>query len=335
MSALRKPVLILMIALLIGSGLLLLAAALQPDEKPGSLRIAVSSTPLSAPFYVAEKLGYFDEQAVQVELLDVAGGANCFDLLLQGKADLATSSDSVVMFNGFYYDHFAVIASFVESDNDIKLISREPLQLEASRDLSRLRIGVVENSASEYFLHNWLKHKGLDPLQPVYVPLDITEMHNALASGQVDLLSVWEPYAYKIYLQGADQINIVDTKGLFNLRFNLLELTDQPELQEQKQQVLLALQKAVHYIRNNPEAAQLILRHRLKLTQEFIDWSWKDYHFHLGLDNEQLSSLQHQAQWALSHGLVENHALPDYARLMDLNPISGAGIYNGKNPQTD
>ena len=295
-----------------------------------TIKIAVSTTPLSAPFYIAKAKGFFHTSGVNVELIEMAGGNKCFQALLDEKADLATTSNSVIMFNAFKHNNYEVISSFVESDNDIKIITNKKPEITSPYDLIGKTVGIVKGSASEYFLHTWLTVSGVDPNLVNTAAYNVNEMPAALKNREIDAISVWEPFAFK-----ASQLNtstqIMDTKGLYNLSFNLVGLKDNSTDQNSSAQdaqhakILEALNKAVHFIAINPEDSQLILRRNLKLSQDFIDWIWQDYLFKLSLNHSLISSLENQARWAIESGLVEKTTPPDFNNLISpqaLNTIS-------------
>lgn len=288
------------------------------SEQEAPIRIAVSTTPLSAPFYIADQRGFFREAGVNVEIIDIAGGGKCFKALQEGQVDLATASNSVIMFNSFKHDNFSVLSSFVESDNDIKLLTLEKNQITQVNDFKHRKVGVVKGSASEYFFHTWLTLGGANPDNVEYVPLSVSEMPEALHSEKVDAISVWEPFAFKTAKAKESNAHLIETKGLYNLSFNLVGMKNSsPEQDEQKKRVLTALNKAVHYISRHPEESQLILRHRLKLSKDFISWIWQDYLFKLSLSQSLLVSLEQQAYWAIESGLITTDASPNFSTVLD------------------
>jgi len=97
------------------------------------ITIAVSQTPLSAPFIIAKELGFLDSEALRVDILPCYGGVKCAQLMFNGEVQYATASESVVMFSSFDRNDFAVLASFVESDNDLKLLTLKENGIEQIR----------------------------------------------------------------------------------------------------------------------------------------------------------------------------------------------------------
>ncbi|WP_415895448.1 ABC transporter substrate-binding protein [Neptuniibacter sp. PT34_22] len=286
-----------------------------------SVRIAVSTTPLSAPFYIADKQGFFKAEGVNAELISLAGGTKCFTSLLNKEVDLATISNSVIMFNGFKHDHFTVLSSFVESDNDIKLMSLSGSGINKAHDLIGTTVGIVKGSASEYFLHTWLTLSGVDPNKVMTKAYSVVDLPKALSLGEVSAISVWEPFAFTSASNRNNPARPLDTKGLYNLSFNLVGLKGNSRNIEIDQKVLAALNRAVHYIAEHPENSQMILREKLQLSQAFIDWIWQDYLFKLSLNQSQVSSIEQQARWAIESQLVISETAPDFIQFFDASAL--------------
>ena len=196
-------------------------AAPKTDVDKTTIKIAVSTTPLSSPLFIAEKQGMFKKYGLNVELVPTAGGVKSFELLTSQIVDFATASETVVMFNSFFKDDFTVLASFVESDNDLKLLSLDPEKYKDFNNFEHARIGLIKNSASEFFLDSLLimfdrKHI---PHSRVYLSPD--ELIPALVSNKVDIISAWAPIDYKLYKITEKNNQIISSKGLYNLSFVL------------------------------------------------------------------------------------------------------------------
>lgn len=288
-----------------------------------SIRIAVSQTPLSTPFYVAQHKGYFKDQGIEVELVPYVGGHLCFQALTKGEVDLATTSDSVIMFNSFDRGDFSILSSFVESDNDIKVISPASLGIREPGQLRGRRIGVIHNTASEFFLHSLLLISGIPPQNVELISLRPDEMATALLDGQIDAASVWEPYAYEALQQSAPPPNIINARGMYTLSFNLVSMRSQisKQLTEHKK-VLSALGDAIRYIAKHPDDAQQIMAQQLQRDPKAIAHSWNDYVFKLSLSNSLISTLESEARWAVSQHRVSSASIPDYRTFIDDTALS-------------
>ncbi|MCV2368841.1 ABC transporter substrate-binding protein [Roseateles oligotrophus] len=307
---------------------LLLSLGMTPAGAAEPLRLAVSMTPLSLPIFVAEQQGYFAEAGLRLRLQEVVGGHRAMQLLLEGQADLATASEAVLMFNSFKSPQFALLASFVSSGNDIKLVLRPNTGIKQVKDLFGKRIGTVLSTASHYMLDTTLLASGVDPKSVQIIHLQPEAMADLLKSGEVDAVAIWEPLPFKL-LQSVPGSQILPTPGSYRLSFNLIAakaLAGQRD--EELQKLLVALERAERFIALKPEQAQALLRERLKLDQAFVDWIWPSYHYRLSLDQWLLSSLEAEARWARQgghiKGLEKGDASPNYLDLIFAKPLRKA-----------
>lgn len=301
----------------------------KPEIRAGApLNIAMSTTPLSAPLIIAAEKQLFEKHGAQVNLLPVRGGKLCFTKMVDGEVDLATSSESVIMFNGFIRDDFSVLTSFVESDNDVKLITLANSNISNLRDLENKTIGVTKGSASEFFVYAYMILSGETKL-PINLKHYKPELLGpALLSKQVDAISTWEPEGYNLTNKQSNKTQVFESKGVYNLSFNLVgRRINMTQHLPSHIRVLSALDEAMHYMTEHPIESQNIVANYLQLSPDLLSNSWQDYVFRLSLGNALISSLQTQARWALESGLIEKSKLPDYRSFFDsraLNSIQPA-----------
>lgn len=290
-------------------------------NKP-TVTIAVSKTPLSAPFYIAESQGFFDQSCVNVVINDVIGGKNSFEQVVMGNADFGTSSGSVIVFQGMFRDDFVSLASFAQSDNDVKLISHVKANIIDSIDIAGKRIGVTKGASGEYLLSTYLALSGLTIADVKVHSFSADKLPQALFDHKVDVIVPWEPYAFQTIQMLNNEAKTLNTKNLNTLMFNLISRRlDSTEKLKKATCVLHALNDAINYISTNPDNARKIIITRIGATQKFIDWVWPDYIFKLSLNRSLLMNLQSQASWMLESGLVDTVKLPDYKLLLDTRAL--------------
>jgi ABC-type nitrate/sulfonate/bicarbonate transport system substrate-binding protein len=284
------------------------------------VRIGVSLTPLASPFLIAEHLGLFEKHGLKVSLFPCASSMACTQLMLSRDVEYATASDSVVMFQSFEQSGLALLVSFVESDNDLKLLALSPSNISEVSQLEGKRVGVVKGSASEFYFDSVLianNHKSLDVEKVYFQPHELVP---ALLSFRVDAISAWEPMGYKADLQSTSTVKNLGTLGIYQHSFNLLSTTPYLEFAGQEPVYLLkALDEAVEWINTYPDEASRVIAKRLNIPLNQVKWSWEDYVFRLSLGNSLLSNLQLQARWAQAEGLVGG-AQPDFRRLLFTQP---------------
>ncbi|WP_417760646.1 ABC transporter substrate-binding protein [Shewanella sp.] len=293
-----------------------------PAER--TFRIGVSSTLLSSPIIIADRLGFFTDQGLDVLLVPFKGGNACFNALMRIDVDLATSSDSVVMFNSLDRGDFVVIASFSQSDNDLKLITRKEDNLTELAQLDGKTVGMVMGSASQYFYDSLLKMNDVD-ITSNDINMPPNEQGAALMAKAVDAIAVWEPFAYKLHESYPEKTFVFDTKGFYGISFNLImRKPDNVQYQAESVKLLKALERANEFILANPSEAQQHIGQYLKVPLNEIQGLWPDYLFRLSLDNALISNLSAQARWAIQRQLTTLENPPDYRQFVDPTALNEA-----------
>lgn len=319
------------LSLLITVSLLLSACQEQVknnDKTP--IIIAVSKTPLSAPFFIAQKLNYFKNSCVNVTIDETIGGKKSFEKVINGQADFGTSSDSVIVFESLNLNDFVTLTTFVQSDNDVKIITLDNSNIHSSKDLIGKRIGLTKGAAGEYLLSTYLAIGGVDINQVTIKNIAPDKLQQALTDNQVEVIVAWEPYAYQSTHNESNLTRVLNTKNLYTLTFNLISKKIKNEKQLKSATCVIdALHKAINYIAAEPEKSQDILVEHLDLDKAFIEWLWPDYIFKLSLNRSLIMSLESQALWAIKTGMVTNRESPDYKQIMDpraLEQVDGKAI---------
>ena len=301
--------------------LALLGLAFHPVASSAPLTLALSMSPLSLPFFVAESEKYYAAEGVDVRSIEVLGGHRAMQEVLSGKADLGTSSEAVVMFTSFKRDDFVILATFGTSLDDVKIVTLDGNKITRPRDLAQRRVGTIIGSASHYYLDTLALLDGIAPASIETVGLEPEAMAGALAQGGVDAIAVWQPYAFMAQrnLTGA---NSLTDGGFYTLSFNLVSMRSiAVQRNDDIVRLLRALNRAQHFIQNNPVQAKKILRDRLGIDQSYADWIWPRYHYRLSLDQSLVTTLESEARWALAGGHVKAERAPNYLKLIQAGPL--------------
>ena len=311
----------MLVTLFISVFLLYLVWQTAQQEAKHSVSIAVSQSPLSAPFYVAKAIDAFEGTCVDVEYHEVIGGQRAFAKVMNGESDFGTSSDSVIAYNSLTKKNFVTHAMFVQSDNDVKLISRSVAQNNALSDLKGQKIGVTKGSASEYFLSMLLAIEGLTIEDVELYHYKPEQLVDGIVKKEVDAIVPWEPFAFNTVKLLGEQIKVHDTKNINTLSFTLISKQADNLLLEKAQCLLQGLSTAIEYIALHPEASKKIVMEELNLGNSFINWVWRDYIFKLGLNQALLLSIQSQAQWSALMLNNEVDDLPNVERFVDARAL--------------
>ena len=291
-----------------------------------NLTIAVSRTSLSLPLYVAETQKLFADEGLSVQTRECIGGQRCITQLFDGQAQLATASELPVMFHSFARADYAIVATFVTSAQNLKLVARKSAGIDSAGQLTGKRIGTAKGTSAHYFLDSFLLFNGVDPKKVDRVWLQPEQIEATLKAGRIDAAAIWEPFAYQSLQALAGDGLVLPSERVYTESFNLIasrKLITEREADIVK--LLRAVQRAQRWIQDHPVEAQAILKARLQTDQAFIDATWKDFTYRMSLDQSLLSTIEGEARWALREGHVPpDSKTPNYLQFIDAGPLRKA-----------
>ena len=287
-----------------------------------TVRIAASRSPVSLPLYVAQQRGFFADEQLEVAIADCIGGSRCLRLVLDDKADLATASEMPVVLQAFAHADVAILATMAHASDNLKLIARKASGVTRSEQLDGRRVGVIAGTAAQYLLETHLLNVGVDPHHVSLLPLQAEETVEALRSGRIDAIAVWEPFGYAA-LHGADAVGLrLPLGGGYIESYNLVGRRSQLMRRDGAMvRLLRAVERAEQFIQAHPAEAQAILREQLKLDQHFVDWVWGGLAFRLSLDQALLTTMEGEVRWAQREGHVAEGARPNVLTLIHAGPL--------------
>src|SRR3989338_2282312 len=277
----------------------------------------VETSLLTAPIWIAENKGYFQEQGINVEIKEFDSGRAALTAMLKegnpDNLDMVTAAQTPVMFNSFERDDYAIISTMVTSTNEQRIIARKNSGILSPADLKGKKVGVTKSSTGHYFLHLFLNYHKLTDKDVEMIDLKAGELSKAIADGRVDAISTWEPHL----LNGKNQLGenglLMQVNYLFREDFYFIPNKDfiasNPEVLEK---FLRAIEQAEQFIEDNRVEAVTIVSERLKLDKAQVDALWDDYDYQLTLDQSVLKVLEQEAQWAMENNLTTATKAPDY-----------------------
>ena len=189
----------------------------QTLEKP-KVSIAVGGKNLFyyLPLTVADQLGYFKDEGLQVEISDFAGGAKALQALIGGSADVVSGA----------FEHTIsmqaknqMITAFVlqgRAPQIVMAVSNKTMpNYKSIADLKGKKIGVTAPGSSTSMMSNFVLAKGgLKPTDVSYIGVGASAgALSALRSGQIDAIANLDPLI--TMMQQKNEIRIIsDTRTL-------------------------------------------------------------------------------------------------------------------------
>ncbi|HEX5476898.1 MAG TPA: ABC transporter substrate-binding protein [Burkholderiales bacterium] len=205
------------VLLALAAGLSLLATAAQAQLEKRDVHIAVGG---KASFYylpltIAEQLGYFKQEGLNVKISDFKGGSVALRAVVGGSADVVSGAyEHTINLQSKKQFFQAFVAQGRLPQIAFGVATAKAGQIKSLKDLKGLRVGVSAPGSSTHNLVKQLLTKGgLDPdkdVSVVGVGLG-AQAFAAVQSGQVDAISNTDPVITK--LQQANAIRVIaDTR---------------------------------------------------------------------------------------------------------------------------
>lgn len=307
---------------------LLCLCYLLPVANAEPLNIAVSQTPLSSPFFVAQKQNLFAKHGLDVKLIDVVGGHRAMNAVLEGRADFGTSSDMVITNAIRQAEAFNVLASFVQSPEDSVIIARKDRQISRIADLKGKTLGLTLRTSSHYYADTILLLNGMVPGDVNYRNVAPENMAATLASGEVDAVSTWQPWGLRTLEKLGSNGRAIKDVQAYTLTFNLVSATTD-RARRHAQALLKVLIDAEAFINNRPHAARTIVADALQLPHDDLEKIWQYYLFSVRLDQSLLVTIESEFRWrnsinppALTMGNLLDYFTPQVLHSLDADRVT-------------
>lgn len=258
-------ILIIILFLFIVAGFFIFNKKEESDLK--KVKVAeVAHSIFYAPQYVAHKLGYFEEEGLDVEIILTSGADKVTSAVLSGDVNIGFcgSEATIYVYNEGEKDYLINFAALTKRDGSF-LVSREKYDNFTLGDLKGKKIiGGRKGGMPEMTLEWALKENGIDPKSDVKIDTSIAfaAMSGAFIGGEGDFVSLFEPNALEIEKNGYGYVvaSIGELGGVvpytaYNARKSYI--LENPDVIEG---FTKAIQKGLDYVHNNDsrEIAKLL-----------------------------------------------------------------------------
>ncbi|MBF0460595.1 MAG: NrtA/SsuA/CpmA family ABC transporter substrate-binding protein [Magnetococcales bacterium] len=277
------------------------------------LTVSYTVQPQCTLIHVAQAKGFFAEERLEIQPVIHTFGKAALQLLLDGKADLATAAETPILFSILKGEKIFVLANVESSSTNNAVIARKDAGITQGRDLKGKRIGFTPGTTSDFFLSALLTANGLTREVIQEVGLKPEEMRDALLSGQVDAVSTWNYPLTQINDElGANGTLLIDQE-IYTETYNLVARQDFVRKNpEAVKRFLRALLKAEQFTHDNPDEAQTIVSKMTQVNRDLVSKVWHSFGYRIVLDQILLIVLEDETRWAMSKRLTDRHDMPDY-----------------------
>lgn len=260
--------------------------------------------------FVADADGLWSRHGLDVTTSHFTSGRLTAEAVLAGKADFATTTDSVVALAALQGHKPVVFAEFANSSTQMLVAARKDKGVLKPADLRGKRIGTFFGSAGHFYLNQYLKLHGLTPKDVSIVNLRPQEMVTALAQGSIDAFN-WDWWAAEAAAkqEGKGNVHVLSTEGVEKVyTSHFLLITNEKTAKEKPaalQAAVRALIDAEQVFKKDFNRAVTVLADRTKGTVESSRNGLERNHTEVQLTPRLIDDLVANGEWAINEKIAQ------------------------------
>lgn len=204
-----KKIIFSVIALILIIAITILSIYQTQKKDNGLTKVKVAEVTHSmfyTPQYLAHKLGYFEEEGLDVEIITVPGADKVTASVLSGDVQIGFcgSESTIYVYNQGEKDYLVNFAGLTKRDGSF-IVSREKIEDFTLEDLKGKHVIGGRKGGMPVMMFEWaLTQAGIDPKKDVNVDtsIEFASMSGAFIGGTGDFVNLFEPNALQLEQEG-------------------------------------------------------------------------------------------------------------------------------------
>ncbi len=295
-----------------------------PTPDTGALKVSGSFWIELSPVLVAANSFYPQQLTV---------GEGGIVRITSGEADLATNAETQVLRESITNPDLRIIMTVTESF--YRLVARKSAGITTLADLKGKRVMTPGNTSANYYLVAMLRTVGLTDEDVTIVPLPMQQgdqsgmdqMSDALARGDVDAISIWEPEPEDAIQQVGDDAIVFQDRSVYREVFNLHARA--PDLADPTKRAAIvefvrAVAKATAALKATPQTYWPHISSITSFTEEEIAMGWPEMEFPVQIIPDMLDVLVEEEPWIAKQQNREVRSREQLATLIDASVLEEA-----------
>ena len=295
-----------------GAGLIAAPAIVRADGAPVVIRVGTLKLIHSIAPYFYEK---FVPAGYQVEVFPFETPAECKNAVMTKSADFGTFGIAAAILGAAAGEPVVVIAS--TCNRGMAIIAKKDSGINALKDLKGKRVALFPGTTQEVFFLERLRMEGMTIKDVETVRVSFSEMHIALARGDVDAYVGAEPAPGVSLSSGVGQLveyPYSTAMGSLNMIFST-----SADLIKEKPEVVKTMigihQRATDFAQSNKDALVTMASQKLGQKKDAIEASVPNVELNWRLGPKEIEESKIYADHMLALKQIKH--LPDFAALID------------------
>lgn len=253
--------------------------------------------------------------------------------ITSGETDLATNAETQLLRESVKNPDLRIIMTVTESF--YRLVARRSAGITKLADLKGKRVMLPRQTSAHAYLVAMLRTVNLSDDDVVLVNLPpaqgdqtgMDQMSEALARGEVDAISIWEPEPEDaIHRLGNDAVVLQDRsvyRELFNLHARATDLAD-VEKRRAIVAFVRAVAKATAALKTDPKRYWQHVSNVTGFTPEEIGWGWPEMEFPVKIVPDMLDVLESEEVWVAKQSNRTPRTRQELAKFIDSSILEEA-----------
>lgn len=290
---------------------------------PEKVTIAYATPPYTVLIDIAQARGYFRQEGLEVVPQLYPYGKLALDALLEGKADFATCGETPFMFAVMKGEKISVIATIQTFNKNNAIIARKDSGILTPRDLKGRKVAATLGTIGEFFMDAFLAAHGISRKDVKVINLSPAGMQEALASGDIDAASAWNPDLIHMQRRLGDRGVTFYNEDIYTQTFGVVAAQEYIRGKPATiRKALHALLKAEEFVLQYPAEARKIVADSRRMEIGLLGDLWAGNTFSVTLDQTLLLSLEDESRWAIKAGLTRARNVPNYLDFIYLDGLA-------------
>jgi ABC-type nitrate/sulfonate/bicarbonate transport system substrate-binding protein len=312
---------------------LILAALSYYYYKPSQkIRIVDCLNAANIHVLVADKMGFFDDEGLDVQVSYVSLGKLAMDALVSGSVDYA----GVVEMNVAHYlyndDDVVILSEMGQPTNGIKLLGRSDKGVKRIEDLKGKKIAVFFGVNIHVFATEVIRQHSIEDVE--LVSLAPPEAASAFINGDVDAIITWQPIVDRILEALGENVAILTDESENYWTYKMILVTSRTHFEkneEEASRIIRALKKADDFIIASPDKVYDLVATHLGMPREKVPGYLSEIHHGIELTSELRRMIEFEIEWLPEH--LAKFYKDKEPKMLNLNQLflPSSGVLPGSN----
>jgi NitT/TauT family transport system substrate-binding protein len=291
----------------------------QPYSGPlQKVTVGIDYSGYNALLWIARDRGFDRAHGLELNLKTFQTGKEAIANLSTGGLVFACCTEFVLVQEILAGDNDLACLSVLSAGDNNEVIARRDRGISRVEDLRGKIIGVPRETSAEFSLGRFLTLNQIDPAEVTIVDIKPLKLAEALATGKVDAVQIWEPIIYDVVKKIGPKAVTWPAQGGQDLYWLLLcrkeLIRKNPAAMER---LLLTLMQAADFLKEQPEEAQAIMARWLKVPMARVQSGKFPKRYELFLDQALLLAMEDQARWMIENKLTDRKKVPNFLEDID------------------